>query len=218
VRRTIALKATPRRPGARLEVRLFSMNDRQSKLFEDLVEVLVRTGVPVPQAAVVVEKAVVSLLAGKMPAESLPSAFHRMRLTFPILKPKDVKRLPRAGCPRGRVTAVVLQMALPQEDAAAPTTRTVLLRLDRDQADFYNDAIADVSRRDGCTKDEAWEWTTNLVGRMIAGAVLKGKTDEVLLMRAVNLFPGLTKEEAFALPLATEEDLRRWSFTEDRAR
>lgn len=215
MRTTIPLTTKPKREGAKPEVRLFTMNQRQSDLFTQVVHGLARAAnMPLERAAVEVEKAVVKMFAGRMPQESAPAIFHEMRIAFPILRTRDVRQLPRAGCPRGRVEAVVLQV-----DLKDTGKRTVLVEFDDDQADFFNDSIQEVMRRDGCTKDEAWLWCCNFVGRLLAGATLKeATTEEVLLMRAVALFEELTRDEVLALPLATEESVRRWSFTLDRAR
>ncbi len=216
MRRTIAITCTPKRMGAEAEIRLFTMNERQSDLFVSVVRGVARaSNLPLEEAGVVVEKAVVKMLAGRMPREDSPRVFLEMRLAFPVLRPRDGKKLPRAGCPRGRITALILGIVHGETKEA----RTVLIELDRDQADFHRDAMEEIMARDGCSKDDAWTWTNNLIGQMLAGATLKGEgNDEMLLMRAVALFPGLTSDELLKLPRATESDVRRWSFTEDRAR
>ncbi len=213
MQRSIAISSTPKRPGGELEVRLFTMNDVQAELFCDVAVALSRAGkIPLKNAAAAVEKTVISMLAGKMPREGMPTAFHRLRLAFPVLRHKDVQALPRAGCPRGRISAIVMQMEL--EDGP----RTVRLDLDEDQADYYNEAIRKVMHSDGMKKDEAWLLINGMIGRFLQGADLKEGVDDIFFLRAAGLFQGLTKEEAMALPLATEADVRRWSFTQDRPR
>lgn len=237
MRSTICITTRPKRMGGKEEIRLFTMNERQATLFVAVAKALARTSnIPLENAAVVVEKTVVTMLGGKMPAENAPSCFHDMRLAFPVLRAKDVRKLPRAGCPRGRVTALVLQVNLAKEDAKPKPIllvpgrpppeppepdelrRTILVEFDKDQADFYNEAIREIMHRDGCTKDEAWVWVNNLIGILLAGAEMKKDCQEMLLMRAVNLFPGLDRKQVLAMPLATEDDVRRWSFTLDRSR
>ena len=185
---------------------------------------------PLAAAAHVVQKAVVDMLGGKMPSESMPAAFHHLRMAFPILRPRDVKKLLRAGCPRGRITALVLQVEMENRnkpplvlsggEVHGRKRLTVLVELDQDQADFHADATREIMERDECTKDDAWLWVNNLIGQLLAGAILKETegTHEILLLRAAGLFQGLTEKEALAMPLATEDDVRRWSFTEDPAR
>ena len=213
MRKTIAITTREKKKDGANEVRLFSMTDRQAGLFEACIRALTNVSKrPLEQCAAEVERAIVKLLGGKMPVEHAPRIFLDLRQAFPILRPKDVRKLPRAGCPRGRIEGLVLQTATKDGEK-----RTVLVKLDRDQTNFYNDAIRECWERDGCSKDDAWLWVNNLIGQLLAGAELKEKTDEMLLMRAVNLFPGLTEEEAKALPLATEDDVRKYSFTLDRA-
>lgn len=216
MRRVIILRVKENRPGADVEFRLFKMSEAQSMLFHDTTLKLVESGrMTLQGAAAVIEKVVISMLEGKVPASRMPAVFHQMRVVFPTLKAKAVRALPRAGCPRGPVKALVTQVVVKKSKEA----RTVLIEFDRDQVAFYADAMREVMDQEDITKDEAWLWLNNLIGQLLAGCTLKNeKTEELILMRAVALFPGMTEKAALALPLATEEDVERWSFTRDRAR
>lgn len=233
MRSSIVITTRPKRPGSKEEIRLFTMNKRQVDLFFAVAETLRDTSqIPFEKAAMIVQKTVIAMLGGKMPSESAPRAFLEMRLAFPTLRPRDILKLPRAGCPRGRVMAMVLQVTM-QEAKPAPTLvvpgqpepkaqpeirRTILIEFDKDQADFYNEAIREIMDRDQCSKDDAWLWINNLIGRLFAGAEMKDGCQEMLLMRAVNLFPAFDRQQVEKMPLATEDDVRRWSFTLDRSR
>lgn len=211
MRTSIAIVTKEKKPDATPVVRLFRMNKRQAELFESAVIGLARVSrVSIKTASQEVEKSIVKMFGGQMPSENSSRLFCDLRLAFPILKPRDIRQLPRAGCPRGRITTIILQIAFDNNK------RSVLVAFDKDQADWYADAIEEIMARDGCTKDDAWLWANKVIGRLLAGAEVEDVTEEVLLMRAVNLFGGLSKEEAMELPLATEDDVERWSFTRDR--
>lgn len=215
MRTSIAIVTKEKKPGASQVVRLFKMNKRQTELFESAVVGLARVSrVPLLAASQEVEKTVAKMLGGRMPSENSSRLFCDMRLAFPILKPKDIRAMPRAGCPRGRITAIVLQIAFDDNK------RSVLVTFDIDQTDWYEDAIEEIMQRDGCTKDDAWLWANKVVGRLLAGAELQTPTPEqpmeMILIRAVGLFEAMSKEEAMEIPLATEADVERWSFTRDR--
>lgn len=215
MRTSIAIVTKEKKPDSSSVVRLFKMNKRQAEMFENAVVSLARVSrVPLQAASQEVEKTVVKMLGGQIPNENSSRLLCDMRLAFPILKPKDIKAMPRAGCPRGRITAIVLQISFDNNK------RSILVDFDTDQADWYADAIEEIMQRDRCTKDDAWLWANKIVGRLLAGAELQAPTPEqpmeMILMRAVNLFEGLSKEKAMELPLATEDDVERWSFTRDR--
>ncbi len=224
MRYTIPIKTTPKRPNAKEEVRLFTMNDDQAELFSMVVASVAKNEkVPLANAAAYIEKVVAQLFDGKNPPENANPVFLRMRRAFPILRPRDIKKLPRAGCPSGTIKAMVLQVNVPttitNEEGVekVDVKRTILIKFDEDQSRFHRDAIDEVMDRDGCSKDDAWLFVNQMIGLLMAGGTLKEKnTDEMILMRAVNLFPHVSLDEISKYPEATEEDVRRWSFTMDR--
>ena len=224
MRRSIAISTTPKVEGSEPEVRLFTMSDPQANLFEVMAISLAKSSnIPLDQAAVVIEKMAISMLGGKLPHESLPATFHEMRLIFPILKGKDIRALPRVGCPRGRITALIMTINVPDRLTFGPgvkpemVSRTVMFKLDKDQADFFNEGIEKVMEGDDVTKDFAWILIKKLVERLLGGADLVDGVDDIFFLRAVGLFQTLSTVEAMALPLASERDVRDWSFTYDRA-
>lgn len=220
MRRSLAISTTPKVEGAEPEVRLFTMNDRQAKLFESMVYSLSETSdIPINQAAIEIERMAISMLGGKLPHPSLPSTFHEMRLIFPILKGKDIRALPRTGCPRGRITALVITITVPDRlgKEHKMVSRAVLFELDKDQADYFNEGIEKVMEGDDVSKDFAWLIMKKMVERLLGGADLVEGVDDIFFLRAAGLFQALATHEAMALPLASERDVRDWSFTYDRA-
>jgi hypothetical protein len=212
MRRTIPITTT--RPGKPDEIRLFTMNDHQAQLYERAVVGIVRgSDLPLWQATHVVENTVAKMLGGKMPPESAPALFHQMRIAFPILRKKQIKELPRHGCPSGRITSIVLGVS----SAAKSEHRTVRVDLDDDQANWHRDAMELVMSADECTKDEAWVFVNNLIGNLLGGAELNEDAD-MLITRGRGLFPVLTDADWESLPQASEDDVRRWCFTRDRER
>ena len=210
MRRTIAFSATPKVPGGKQEVRLFVMNDSQATLFQHSIESLARKGVPILRAAAEVERAVVAMLGGKMAAEEMPMGIHKLRFAFPVLTTQRIRNLPRAGCPDGRITAFIMQANVPEtiinDDgvAVAMITHTFRVDFNEEQADFYNFALQKFIEVKGLSRDEAWKQTNDHIMRLLVG------TEDRC---AQNVFPIISSEELMKMPAATEDDVRRWSFT-----
>ena len=212
LRRTITLAVSRRRRGGVVEkaVRLFTMNENQRRAFDDATsEIVLGGGCSRPEAELGVEKVVGQLLAGAMPGPQDPTSFHRLRLAFPILKPKQIEALPRAGCPDGWIEAVVISLV-----TARPVrrVRSALLRFDDAQARMFNDALPLVMEWNSLSRDDAWLFLINTVGALVSGKALDGGGNE-LIEDLKATFPALSEAEAAALPEATEEDVARWAFT-----
>ena len=233
MRRTIPITTKPRNGDRPPEIRLFTMSDRQAALFARVASALTKSvtrPLTQEQAEGLVEKTIANMLGGQMPPETAPRAFHELRIHFPILKPPQIRKLLRFGCPAGRIEAMVITFA-----CQGVGLRQCFCEFDTDQADAFNDAIEeltnDAENYDHETgeptlidhRDSAWVQICSFTGRLLSGAELnKPAADEperpFFLLRLVGLFQSLTSEERAELPLATEDQLRRWSFRADKSR
>jgi len=233
MRRTIPITTKKKGAGALPEIRLFTMSDRQAEIFDRVVGTMtmsVRRPLTQEQAEGLVEKTVANMLGGQMPPETAPRAFHELRIHFPILKAPQIRKLVRFGCPIGRVEAMVITFA-----CEGVGLRQVVIEFDEDQANAFNDALEelanDAEERDreanepaaGDYRDAAWVQLCNFVGRLLNGAELNEPGEDeperpFFLIRLVGLFQALTPEDRAELPLASEAQLRRWSFRADKSR
>lgn len=206
----------PAQPEAPPDLRLFWMSDPQAELFENTVQALLVTNgrVTREQATEVVERFVIRLLAGQMPRETDPTSFHRMRLSFPILKREQIEACPRAGCPEGWIEALVLTLGNAQGAHTA-----VHYELSAGQCTAFNDGLVEIMARNRCTRDEAWVCLNNLVGMLITAGVPEAKSVEQFIADMAEKFPKLAitdatlDDEKNNPRRATEDDVRRWSFT-----
>lgn len=206
MRRHLLLQIQAKRTGQDKQVRLFEMTDDQAELFEAVVaELSQQTHTSVEDCFDIVQGVVCNMLLGTMPPEHSPTVMFRLRLKFPILKPAQLFALPRAGCPDGWIEAVVLQVKVEGQPL------TVLFDFDMLQADFFNEGIETFQKRNGDTRDLAWQSMIAIVGRLSSGAPLLPGA-EFFFKMAGALFPPLSPAQVLAMPLATEEDVRRWCY------
>jgi hypothetical protein len=216
VRKNLVLKMRPRRARAKTEIRLFEMNERQAKLFERVARRLAEVAmISLDAAQEQVESVVTKFLSGQMPPESAPRAFHEMRLAFPILNPKQIRALPQYGAPRGHVRTLVLALGI-HEGEHVGKLRVVRFDMTPHQAAVFNATLQTIMKRDGCSRDDAWEFTCRMIGRLLAGAEVVADAPDPIVVVMAEAFGGKSIDEALALPVATEQDVRKWQFrTED---
>jgi len=216
IRTFVPLQVTKRMPRAKPEVRLFSMDQKQAETYDAVVRGLAERGpMPVGTADGHVLKVVTFLLQGAPVPLGAPHVFDQMRTVFPVLSAKDIESLPRHGCPRGRQRAVILTIAVAVGDEQKEL-RTVRYDFNPHQREVFHQSVGELARRASCSRDEAWETITKLVGRTLSGGhPVDGPVDRITV-RLTEAFVSMTNEEAFALPRATDSDVRELQFTEER--
>lgn len=207
---TLQVKRRDKRTGSeRIDCRLFVMSEHQRRTWDEVVARLVLSGTcDRADAEHGVARVVAKLLGGTMPRDRDASIFHRLRLTFPILKPKQIEALPRAGCPDGWIEAANLVLL----SKTTGRTRAVHLFFTPEQAVAYNDALVAIRELNNLTRDDAWTFLNRTIGALLCGLAFSPDAHEVLRDLAEH-FPMVSDDFVDALPLATEDDLLRWSFT-----
>ena len=215
VRRTIVIPVRKLMPGSREELRLYTMNDDQVALYESVVRALALGGnLPITEADKHLMRTVLMLFRGKVPPAGAPPLFRDLRAAFPILTRKDIEALPRNGCPRGRQTALVFSISVKVGDDQKEI-RMVRFDMSPHQREVFYQAIGEISRRDGCSRDDAWEFVHKVVGRLLQGANVVNSPGP-LLVRLAEAFAGMGDKRATSLPVATEDDVRKFLFTEEQ--
>lgn len=209
MRRTIAFitrhRATPNQP----VLRLFVMDDRQARWFaRACASITALSGNPW-KSNELVEHVVVHFLQGKEPGMGSPKSLLLGRSLFPVLTDSEVAQLPRSGAPRGRITSLVFQLEVTPKDKPAEL-RTVRFDMTRDQADAYNIALFDLQEEHTMTRDDAWHTLNTVVARLLQGATLTETANDTV-RRLAGVFSTIDLTTA---PLATEDDVRRWTFTD----
>jgi len=188
-------------------IRLYEMTLPQRTHFDAAARSLALEGkVTAEQADKMVEHLVVGCLSGRFGRKPLPKAIRELSNVFPRLTSAQVEALPVFGCPDGDVVALVLQLT-----AKDGSKRTVRYDMDDGQQAWFADAMRRAIVVGGESRDQAWFNLTVLVGRLICGGTLKKDADFLVLIGS-GYFPALTVEQAMALPVATEDDVRRLTF------
>lgn len=188
------------------QTRLFELSERQVDLIDETTTLLAshlqqRTY----PCFKLVQGVACRLLLGGMPSEDAPNLLFRLRFEFPTLTKDEIEALPVAGCPDGKIEAVVIQAKI------GNITKTFLLEFDKAQEEFFNDGIEAFQNRNGLTRDEAWHQMMTIVARLSSGAQLKPDADDFMRF-AAGVFPTIEQDQLAAMPEATLDDARRWSF------
>lgn len=198
------------RHGKRETTRLFTMSRHQADLFHSLTESVANgSGMAKNCAASLVEETVCNMLNGKEPPEEAKPIFHQIRTAFPVLRRRDIQRLPRSGCPDWPVKGVVIALPSSRE----PSGMFVFTyRFDEDQQNFFRnlvEAIVDA----GCCLDRAWLVGTSMVGRLIEGADCSTFPLQFMVLRGVGLFSAIPHDKLLERTPTTEDDLAELTFT-----
>lgn len=203
LRRSLAFTTYHRRQPDLPVLRLFWFNDAQAKFVTRAVESFTTRGFCPVKANTIVDRVVLAFLEGKEPGMEADASIRLGRTLFPALTDVDVEALPRAGAPVGRIRALVFQIAHEGRQ------RVVRVDMTRDQADAYNSALWNLQKLLKVSRDEAWFQLGGIVGRLLHGATMTDTANDVVASLAAA-FPA---EDLTARPDATEEDVKRWTFT-----
>lgn len=209
MRRSIMFLTRHRRNPTAPVLRLFWMNDAQASFFARAVAAVAeRLACDPDRASGVVENVVVHYLQGMEPGTGSPPVLYLGRSLFPALTDAEVEQLPRNGAPVGRITGIVFLIA-DVVDGAKQQNRSVVVRLNRSQADAYNSALFNVAHELKVTRDEAWLHVNTIVGRLLGGATPTEEANKTV-RDLYAVFPAI--DIAAAEP-ATEDDIRQFSCT-----
>ncbi|MCG8557862.1 MAG: hypothetical protein MJD61_21650, partial [Proteobacteria bacterium] len=91
-------------------------------------------------------------------------------------------------------------------------TKMVRLDLSPHQATVFVQAIGQIQRADGCTRDQAWETCLKLVGRLMMGA----ETKDGALPIVVRVAEAFAARDVEDLPEASDDDLRLCHFRDPK--
>lgn len=187
------------------------MNEAQAKWFARAVASIADASGNLGKAHELVEHVAVHFLEGKEPGISAPKSLLFGRSLFPVLTDREVQQLPRSGAPHGRISSLVFQLEVVSEDKPDRELLAVRFDLTRKQADTYNIALFDTQKEHRLTRDDAWFALNSVVGRLLQGATLTETASAPVRSLAAVFAP----VDLTTFPPATEEDVRRWTFTTD---